>query len=141
MKRNFLNILILLALVSTISSCHNNDEAKPSKTSLLTAKSWVISKFEFGGNDLTSEMDDCDTDDSILFKANGTLIQDVGTIKCDDTEVNSGGTWKFKTNETIITIHPDGEDMLDWKILELTSSTFKLSHFDNDVDQDLVITF
>lgn len=139
MKRRILNVLLLTALTVMVSSC--KDDEKPSKAAFLTTQSWIMAKFEVGGVDVTHDLEYCDTDNLLTFNEDGTLIEDTGAIKCNDREVSSGGTWKFKTNETIITIHPDGEDALDWKIVEITVSSFKISRFDEDTDRDWVIAF
>ena len=137
MKGKILSILVLCALQVMISSCKDDDE-KPSKAVLLTARSWSISKIEVNGNDETSNLEPCDTDNVFTFNSDGTIILDIGEIMCDETE-DISGTWRFKTNETIINIHINGEVALDWKILELTASTFKISNSDLSVSR--TITF
>jgi hypothetical protein len=133
-------LLAVLFTASVVFSCKKDDES-PSKTALLTAKNWTVLKYEMGGFDVTADFrDDCDADDFTKFSTDGTYVDNVGTVKCDVDEVNGSGTWKFKENETILNLDPSDEDAEDWKLVQLTSTSMKLSHHDDDVDMDLVVT-
>ncbi|HEY5826497.1 MAG TPA: hypothetical protein VIT44_19135, partial [Cyclobacteriaceae bacterium] len=71
----FVSIAALLAI-----SC-NDDDAKPSNTELITAKSWTITSFTVGGQDATGDYtDDCAKDDALTFGKGGKVTHDNGSV-------------------------------------------------------------
>jgi hypothetical protein len=133
MKNRIASILLLAAFGYVFSSCNKDDE-KPNKIGLLTAHTWTLNKVEVNGQDVTDDMDDCDTDNELTFKADGTFTEATGLLKCEESEVNGNGVWKFKSNESVINIHENGGDALDWIIVELTSTVFKISIVDDNTE-------
>jgi hypothetical protein len=140
MKQKLQNSLLIAFLMVIVLSCSKDDE-KPSKTDLLIAKKWTVIKFEFEGADVTSDyISDCDADDYDKFAKDGTFIESVGTLKCD-TETDDSGTWQWKEKETIFSIHYSNDDPYDWKLLELTATSFKISRYDANDAGTLTLTF
>lgn len=138
----FVSIAAILAV-----SC-KDDDAKPSNTDLLTAKSWTVTSFTLGGKDVTDDFsDDCSKDDSSKFGKDGKVTLDNGSVKCDPSEpqTEDNGTWSFESNETKIKLTSDG-DSETYDIDELTATSLKVSYTYTDtvngvtVSAKLVIT-
>jgi hypothetical protein len=144
MKKLTTPILYLLFIAAILVGC-KDDEGKSSKTDLLTAKSWHITKWEatFQGNteDVTDEFSDgpCDNDDSSKFHKDGKYEEKTGAQKCDVDDEDSTGTWAWKDNETKITINIDG-DVTDATLVSLTSSTLKVSLTGGDLAPGVTLT-
>ena len=72
---------------------------------------------------------ECDTDNTFTFNADGTGVADEGAIKCDDgdpQQTNFG--WSLKS-DSVMTITGDIVEQLkgDANILELSTTTLRLS--------------
>jgi hypothetical protein len=108
MKKLLLKILPLILIVSfTISACKKkSDVPSKSKTTLLTQKSWSITKWEEKTDsdpfiDAYPTWDACSKDDFILFKTNNTADFDEGPTKCDPSDPQTeSSSWAFLENET-----------------------------------------
>jgi hypothetical protein len=122
----YLYIVALLAL----SSCGKDDDPIASKTDLLTAKAWKQTKIKVLG--MEAEPDDCDKDNTYTFITDKTFVQDEGATKCDANDPqSSSGTWKFNTDETIVTVSATDGGItfsLDETILELSQTTLKVKY-------------
>lgn len=93
------------------SACKKNDATGPTKMELITTGTW---KFDKAGLDVNKDgfMDtdlppgylvDCDKDNVITFKSDGTGTVDEGASKCDPADPQTSPfTWSFKNNETIL---------------------------------------
>lgn len=93
------------------SACKKNDTAGPTKMELITTSTW---KFDKAGLDVNKDgfMDtdlppgylvECDKDNVITFKSDGTGTVDEGASKCDPADPQTSPfTWSFKNNETIL---------------------------------------
>lgn len=124
----FLVRLACLMLLIMATSC-NEDESAPSKRPLLVGKAWAAVRYEMNGEDITDEWEECDLDNTTVFFDDGTFIDVVGDLTCDEFEADVEGTWQFKANETILSFKPAGESASDWKLLELTDNTLKISQY------------
>lgn len=98
----------VLLLLITFSSCKKEETSapvnsnSPSKTELLTAKSWIeIGAIEDGEN-VFADLDACSKDDLYIFKPNGVYVYDEGATKCDpnDEQVIHTDAWKLINNDT-----------------------------------------
>jgi len=132
-----INTILLLCLL-TIVGCKDADTEPnaPTKTELITSSPWVLNAvtvepgIDFLGTIVTDYYaqiyEDCDKDDYKKYNTNGTLVYDVGEIKCDpsmpQTETSS---WRFNTDESKIII--DSDDELTFTIEELSETTLKYS--------------
>jgi hypothetical protein len=120
--------IMFIMAVALVSSCQDDDPA-PSKRPLLVGKSWIVVKTEMNGEDVTDEQEACVADNTMVFFSDGTFIEDIGELTCEESETDVDGTWSFKANETIISLRPSGETASDWKILVLTDETFTISQY------------
>jgi VCBS repeat-containing protein len=138
---NIRKTLLVAMMAVVVFACKDDDES-PSKTSLLSKK-WKVTKYEMAGIDVTEfySEGDCENDDYLEFKADGTFLEEVGAEACFSGDVDGSGTWAFKENESILTIDYADEDAEDFKVKQLDGSTMKLSITDDDFNQELTITF
>lgn len=130
--------LYTTAVVATIAACVSSCEkdTPPSKTPLLVEKSWIVVSYEIDGDDA---MEVCVADNSLIFFSNGVYNDDTGDLLCEEDETDTDGFWKFKGNETIISLHPTGDVESDWSIIELTASTFRISQYVEILDSEVTI--
>lgn len=122
-------LLLALTMAFTISSCSNDDDDNstpannnpgnnsPTKTEILTGRTWKITGATIDGQDIFGIFDDCDKDNIYQWKTNGDYVVDEGATKCDpsDPQIETQSTWKFTDNET--KIEYDGDS---YTIKELT---------------------
>lgn len=83
------------------------------KTQLLAKSAW---RFDHAGLDLDNNgtidspvpagiLENCDTDGTLTFNANGTGVGDEGPTKCDAADPQTANfNWSLKNNETVINI-------------------------------------
>ncbi len=133
----FVSIAALLAV-----SC-KDDDAKPSNTDLLTAKSWTVTSVTANGIDATDKFsDDCDKDDSTKFGKDGKVTNDNGSVKCGSSEpqTEESGTWAFESNETKLKITSKGGDVEMYDIDELTATSLKVSYTYPTMENGVTVT-
>lgn len=105
---------------------------------LITSSSWKFDNAYFDQNqdddpDIPlppGTFEDCDIDNVVTLKTDGTGIVDEGATKCDDGDPQTYNiTWEFKDGEKTINIPGAGIGALtgDAEILELTSNKLRLS--------------
>lgn len=132
-----LSLLLLAALA--LGSCKKSDTspATPSKTDLLTAKSWRLSADKITSTvGTTSNTTDeyasspaCERDNFIKFNTNKTATFDEGPTKCNTPDPQTeSGTWDFNSDGTKLTLtDPSGSGLaIQEDILELTATTLRL---------------
>lgn len=133
--------IFLLALsVFTITACSKDDSSSSPKTNTekISASAW---KYDKAGVDLDNNgsgetplpagtLEACETDNLIIFKADGNGTIDEGPAKCDPGDPQTTPfTWTFTSGETVINFPiaviagVDG----DVKILALTETKLELS--------------
>lgn len=127
-------VLIAAGAIFSFSGC--NDDSPPSRTPLLVDKTWTVSIYTIGGTDA---MEECIADNSMIFFNDGTYADEIGTVTCEEDETDSEGLWKFKGNESMISLQPEGDLESDWEILELTDKTFSISQYVDMIDAEVVI--
>jgi len=132
----FLSMLMLLATVA----CKKDDNKKnPDEQAVqfITSTSWKIDTIGLdtdGNNEIDMELpfalSSCEKDDILTFNTDSTGIYGEGASKCDvsdpdDTPFN----WMFKSNNTIISIDGDLNELLtgDITVIELSETSLKLS--------------
>jgi len=125
MKKFTVYYLLILTLVFNLASCGDkedkeDDAAEPSKTALLTAKTWKISKVSSNGVEMSED------DDPLV-----TLIM-LSTFKFNTDKTytttlleSETGTWEFASNETIIVLDSGTDDESQWTITELKENSLK----------------
>jgi hypothetical protein len=135
-SRSILYVSILTLLI--LASC-SKDDPKVSKTDLLTSKAWKQTKVKAMG--VEGEPDDCYKDNTYTYKTDKSYVEDEGATKCDpDDDQTTSGTWKFNSDETILTltVGSDGLNIsIDQTIVELSTSTLKVKYtiFDIEVEE------
>lgn len=114
-----------------------------SKTELLTSAPWkataatVAPPVEVAPgifiSDFYAFMEACEKDNLIIFKADGTGMDDEGATKCDDNDPQiEDFTWSFNANETTITqSYEDDEDQV-LTVKTLTETTLQVSFVEDD---------
>lgn len=141
MKQQFKTLAVFLLSSMLLFSC-SKDDAKSgakSKTDLLTSAPWKMAAYTINPaydwegtgvkiTDIFATLRACDKDDQFIFKANGEVIEDPKS-SCSDF---GGGdietlNWKFTNNETGLTIIYNPGEESSYKIVELTTTTLKLS--------------
>ncbi|HTE26403.1 lipocalin-like domain-containing protein [Flavitalea sp.] len=114
MKNRFpQSILMLLIGSMCLTACDKDDDKDKEKTNTekITLAAWKYDKASLdvnkdGTGDIPvpdSELEACERDNLITFKADNTGTIDEGPAKCDPSDPQSiGFTWTFKNNETVI---------------------------------------
>ncbi len=131
------SFILLTALA--LGSCKKNDNspANPSKTDLLTAKSWRPTSASIiltvaGAPPLSlGSLDACSADDFLKFSTNKSMVHDEGVTKCDPTAPQTEkGTWDMPSDSKLtITLPPSSSFPVDGTldIKELTATTMHLT--------------
>jgi hypothetical protein len=132
MKKFSTYLLVTVVGLASLSSCKKDDATTPapSKTDLLTAKSWKVTDVKVSGQSIynTPLFQACDKDNLVKFNPNKTATFDEGATKCDPTSVQSRpGSWDLTSNETKLKVtDPDG-DTVEGTIGTLTSTTLTVT--------------
>jgi hypothetical protein len=137
-----LNVLFIACIIC-IGVIHFNSCTKKAddqtKTELLTGVWWkmtaqtVSPATDMNGDgtletDLFTSRAACEKDDLIKFNTNGTITNDQKTLCTGQTAKTDGGTWKWNSDETELTLGPPtGSTDPAWtfKVTELTTTTLK----------------
>jgi len=104
-------VWLLIAFFFSISGCSKSGSGGLTKTQLITSASW---KYDDAGLDVDKNgtMDSgvppgyilqCDTDNQLTFKTDGSSVIDEGATKCDHADPQTYPfNWSFRNGETII---------------------------------------
>jgi hypothetical protein len=117
--------------LASLSSCKKDDATTPapapSKTDLLTAKSWKVTDFKVSGQSIYNSIlfENCAKDDLTKFSATKAVTFDEGAIKCDPSSPQSRtGSWELNADQTKLKLtDPTGDQSLEGTINTLTSTT------------------
>jgi hypothetical protein len=134
-----LRAFVLVALSAALAVGCGDDNPAVSKRPLLVDKTWVAVRYLLGGEDVTNERELCELDDATTFFADGTFIEDIGNVACEETEENTHGTWEFKANETILSMRATGETASDWNLVVLTEDSLKISQYAAALKMEIVV--
>jgi hypothetical protein len=127
LKSRFVRIIAFGLIVFSTASC-SKDEAVPSKTDLITGKTWVIKSVNMSGMDFTA---------AEIIAQEGAEFQMV--LNIDDTITytdNMGlnpmnGKWQFQENETQFKVYGiDGTNSDLNSITQLTATDLEFWHMD-----------
>lgn len=140
--------------LSVLSGCKKDSETTPtpSKTDLLTAKSWKIT------GDVTVETTNgratttdnftsyptCEKDNFIKFSTDKKAVFDEGAIKCQGQNQTETGVWDFNSDQTKLTLGAPGSSMVgQFDIAELSATTLKISQTEttNGTTEVSTVTF
>ena len=130
--------IIMLGSILIQSSCSKDEDSGPSKTELIVSGAW---KFNKSGVDVNNDgfidapvppgyIVDCDKDNTLTFKNDGSGTLDEGANKCDPANPQTSPfTWSFKNGETYINFSVPVMTGFngDLKIVKLTSTELNLS--------------
>lgn len=117
-----LKILVPAVLLLLFTACKKDKVTSCDKTMAAIAGTYTVVKLEVGISgsfqDITSQLEACQTDDKLILNANGTsTYQDLG-VACDPPE-NSSGTWNIDASGKM-TID-DGGGTADISTADITS--------------------
>lgn len=125
--KKFSTYLVLATLgLAAVGCSDDSDDAAPSKTTLLTAKSWRPTAISVAGNNYIDLIlsDPCDKDDFVTFKADKTAVYDEGADRCDPTgSQTSTGSWEFTNSEAKLKLTDPTGEVIEGDILTLNSTT------------------
>ena len=134
--KKYLSLFYALVGLFVVSSCGDDDD-NASRADLLTAKSWVVTKYEVQVSgqslDLTEDYMDCEGDNVITFSKDGKYSQTAGANTCNGDEEPETGTWVLKNSDNTLSITVDG-DVMEVEIHSLTSSVLKIKEGSIDFD-------
>jgi hypothetical protein len=94
-------ITIIFGMTVALPSCQKEKEAKSVKE-MLTAVSWKVASYKV--NDAEVVLMDCQKDNYITFRTDGTYTDYVGDITCSISETNTNGTWSLSGDGKILTM-------------------------------------
>jgi hypothetical protein len=118
-------------------SCKKDSSTSATKTDLITKAAW---KYQDAGADIdkngtidlsiSSQLQECEKDNTLTLKADGTGTLDEGATKCDPSDPQSSNvSWSFSNNETLLNF--TGAGILgisgQFKILSLTETALSFS--------------
>jgi hypothetical protein len=113
MKTPFLYFLSFLSACFILAgSCKKNSTSPPSNMTLMTQASWKYDTAGVGSDNSGTiafalpqgTIKDCEKDNILNFKSDGTGSQDEGPTKCDSASPQTVPfTWSFNANQTAIT--------------------------------------
>jgi len=130
--------IIMISSIYFQSSCSKDEDSGPANTELIASAAW---KYNNSGADVNNDgfidapappgyILDCDKDNTITFKNDGTGTLNEGAIKCDPSSPQTSAfTWSFTTAGTYINFSTDVMTGFGGlvKILKLTSTELNLS--------------
>ena len=135
-------------LLVIVSSCSDDESGVSAKTKLLTSKSWLQTKREFGPiggpyEDITFTIEECNLDNLIRFRTDGKYDDIVGDDLCTSFEVNSTGTWKWEYIENQISMTNSNNLTRKYELIELSDSVLKLNLkvVGQPTDADMIFTY
>jgi hypothetical protein len=138
--------VLLVASIAFLSSCGEDDPKPKTKTELLSAHVWKMTKMKVtvGTTSVEDVPEACAADDTETFESDGDYKFDEGATKCDPDDPQSGtGKWAFKSDETKLEISgSDGGVTVSYAftILELTETKLRLK-WDFVTDQTYEVTY
>lgn len=128
MKTNLITSFFLMAVISLLVGCGNDDESneRPAREHLL--RDWILVSFKRDG---VEELPDCGRDNRIMFRPDNTFTSDPGTDICNLSDFRdqpqTNGQWELRNNDTILVIIDNQSNETLANILELNSTNFRFS--------------
>ncbi len=140
-----MKVLKTLLLLGTIFflfflvSCAEEENPAPAKSELLAGdsnngRSYFISSAEIDLDavDGTLVLDECVTDNTIIYYPSGRYDENEGRTKCNaEDPPGTSGNWTFLNDETQIVIELEGERHI-WDIESINSNSHRISRATND---------
>ncbi|WP_290708436.1 lipocalin family protein [Flavihumibacter sp. CACIAM 22H1] len=137
-------------MIMTLFSCKKSNDEPKSKPVLLSSGLWKISSIgvDLDKNntvDLPYPLENCEKDNTLEFKSDGTGISYEGATKCDPEDPDTENfTWALKNNETILSIAIPGSFFSgETTLITLNSTTLEayLDYTDPSTGTELRIVF
>ncbi|MDO7848938.1 lipocalin family protein [Hymenobacter sp. M29] len=153
MKKSYSYFAAVALGLLTLGCSKTKETPAPSKTDLLSDKNWIVSAETVSPGvvvagatitDVYGQFQSCQKDDFIRFEKPNVFKDDEGAVKCTQTDPQTTtGTWVFNSDQTIITITPQGGSPQSLNIQELTDSSLKIttSAVQNNVNYTFTITY
>ena len=94
-------IIIILGITLSLSACQKKHVTNSAKE-MLTSVSWQVTSYKI--NDAEIVLMDCQKDNYITFRTDGTYTDYVGDIPCSLSEKNINGTWSLTDDGKILTM-------------------------------------
>jgi hypothetical protein len=95
----------MLFLSLTFFSCNKNDSPGPTNTDHITNSPWKFDKATSGGADVSSFVNACYKDNTMIFQANGNGSLDEGATKCNAGDPQTTNfTWNFTNNGSTLNV-------------------------------------
>lgn len=127
---------LIVSMVLLASACSkNSDEGSMATKTQLISKTWkqtdILASVGLGAQTsvFKTVLTDCQQDNLWQFNSNGTYTFFEGPFRCptSPSDVIATGTWMFTDNETKITFNDPVNGTQNFSIVELTSTTMKLT--------------
>jgi hypothetical protein len=116
----FLRLLVISLIFFTACKDKDDDPKPPTRTDILTAKTWKMNRVLGNGIDITNQPFVSEFQDLRLkFEPDKTY-----TLTSPDG--SQTGTWAFADNETKLVFDPNTADADTWEIVELIDNSAKL---------------
>lgn len=125
----------------------------PTNTEKLTGKNFKITAMTVNPGinvmgttitDLYAQMDACTKDNIFNFKTNNTYTEDEGPTKCDPADPQTlSGAWVWNTDETVLTMTPQGDTPMSLTVLTNDGTTLKGKYtvVDSGITYEYTITW
>ena len=147
-----MKVLKTLVLIGTIFclfslvSCSEDNETAPTRAELLAGvtedgRSYFISSAEIDLIDLdgTLVLDECVTDNTIIYYPDGRYDENEGRTKCDAEDApGSTGTWRFSDDEEEVIISINNETQV-WTIESINDRSHRITRPTNDGELTFVL--
>ena len=137
------NLLASLLCLSVLffAGCKKDDKTD-NKADLLTAKSWKMTAYTEGGEDMLHDLyEECEIDNIETYVKGGVLRIDEGATKCYDEDPQvTEASWTLNGDNLVIT----SEELLlgiNVTIIELNETTLKYSAKHPFTGQTMVYTY
>lgn len=133
-----LTSIFVLGISLILSSCQKEKEEEPQLTKKeMLAQKWKVSDLLAPGGSSVINMDideiKCLKDNIFTLSANDAYTIDEGSVVCDPSSAGQG-TWMLTDNDTKLKFTPDdGGDPLIFTLVELNSTTLKVSYEITDI--------
>ncbi|MDH5603823.1 MAG: hypothetical protein OEY51_07785 [Cyclobacteriaceae bacterium] len=136
--RNYFTLLLLLTSIASLffTGCSKKDP-EPTRTELLTSATWAFSGVTVTGTAMdglyTTAYSNAYAGSELSFNTNNTTSWIVLTIPL-------AGEWIWSADETVIQYTQSGITQ-EWTVIELTSTTLKISFTDSTINGTTTYTF
>ena len=135
--RNYFTILFLAVATPMFYTGCSKKDPEPTRTELLTSMTWTFSGVAVTGTALdgvyTSAYSTAYADSEITFNTDNTTSWIVLTIPLE-------GEWIWSADETVIQ-YTQSAITQEWSVIELTSTTLKISFTDSTINGTTTYTF